>query len=72
MQIQPIQTEAEYDVAVARITELMGAEVGTVASGELDALVTIVDAYESEHFPMNEPDPEMLRRFEMEQQGISE
>jgi HTH-type transcriptional regulator/antitoxin HigA len=72
MQIQPIRTEAEYDAAVARITELMGAKPGTEASGELQALVTIVDAHESEHFPMNEPDPETLRRFQLEQQGISE
>jgi HTH-type transcriptional regulator/antitoxin HigA len=72
MQIQVIQTEAEYDATVSRITELMGAAPGTEASDELKALVTIVDAYESEHFPMNEPDSETLRRFEMEQQGISE
>jgi HTH-type transcriptional regulator/antitoxin HigA len=72
MQIQPIQTEAEYDAAVARITERMGARLGTEASDELEALVTIVDAYETEHFPMNEPDPETLRRFLLEQQEISE
>jgi antitoxin component HigA of HigAB toxin-antitoxin module len=47
MQIQPIRSDVEYDVAIARITELMGATPGSEASGELDALVTIVDAYES-------------------------
>jgi HTH-type transcriptional regulator/antitoxin HigA len=72
MQIQPIRTEAENDAAVARITELMGARLGTEASDELEALITIVDAYETEHFPMDEPDPETLRRFEMEQQGNPE
>jgi HTH-type transcriptional regulator/antitoxin HigA len=72
MQIQLIRNEAEYDATVARITKLMGAAPGTDVSDELEALVTIVDAYESEHFPMNEPDPETLRRFEMEQQGGSE
>jgi HTH-type transcriptional regulator/antitoxin HigA len=72
MQIQSIRTEAEYGAAVARITELMGSAPVTEASDELEALVTIVDAYEFEHFPINEPDPETLRRFEMEQQGIFE
>jgi HTH-type transcriptional regulator/antitoxin HigA len=72
MQIQPIRSEVEYDVAVARITELMGAAPGTEASEELKVLVTIVDAYESEHFPINEPDLETLRRFEMNCHGISE
>jgi HTH-type transcriptional regulator/antitoxin HigA len=72
MQIQVIQTEAMYDAAVSRITELIGAAPESEASDELEALVTIVDAYKSKHFPMNEPDPETLRRFEMEQQEISE
>ena len=71
MQIQPIRSEVEYDMAVARITELIGSASGTEASDELKALVTIVDAYESEHFPMNEPDPDTLRQFEIEQQGFS-
>jgi len=72
MQAQSIQTEAEYDMAIAGITELIGARLGTRASLELETLVVIVDAYESEKFPMHEPDSEALQRFETEHQGISE
>ena len=70
MQIQPVRTEAEYDAAVARIAQLMGAEPGTAASDELDVLATLVEAYESKHFPIDTPDPIAIIKFQMEQQGL--
>ena len=39
MRIQPVRTEAEHDAAVARITQLLGAELGTAASDELEVLL---------------------------------
>jgi HTH-type transcriptional regulator/antitoxin HigA len=71
MQIQPVRTEAEHDAAVARITELLGAEPGTEASDVLDVLVTLVDAYEATHFPMETPDPVTIIKFQLEQQGLT-
>jgi HTH-type transcriptional regulator/antitoxin HigA len=49
----------------------MGAALGTEASDELEVLVTLVDAYEAKHFPMNTPDPVTVIKFQMEQQGLS-
>jgi HTH-type transcriptional regulator/antitoxin HigA len=66
MQFQSIQTEAEYDAAVARVTDLMGSEPGTAEGTELDELVELVVAYEEEHFPIDEPDPETLRLCALE------
>lgn len=71
MRIQPVRTEAEHDAAVARITQLMGAEPGTEASDELEVLITLVDAYETKHFPMDTPDPVTIIKFQMEQQGLT-
>ena len=71
MRIQPVRTEAEYDAAVARITQLMGAEPGSAKGDELEVLVTLVDAYETKHFLMNTPDPLTIIRFQMEQQGLT-
>jgi HTH-type transcriptional regulator/antitoxin HigA len=71
MRIQPVRTEAEHDAAVARITQLMGAELGTAASDELEVLVTLVDAYETKHFPMDTTDPVTIIKFQMEQQGLT-
>jgi HTH-type transcriptional regulator/antitoxin HigA len=71
MPIHPVRTEAEHDAAIARITKLMGAELGTEASDELEVLVTLVDAYEAKHFPIETPDPVTVIKFRMEQQGLS-
>jgi HTH-type transcriptional regulator/antitoxin HigA len=56
---------------VARITQLMGAEPSSAASDELEVLATLVDAYETKHFPMNTPDPLTVIKYQMEQQGLT-
>ena len=50
--IRPVRTEADYETAIARIDELMGAEPGTPDGRELDVLIDLVDLYESRHEPM--------------------
>jgi HTH-type transcriptional regulator/antitoxin HigA len=55
--IRPIRTEQDHDEALKRIDKLMSAEYGTPEGDELDMLVTLVDAYETKHFPMDAPDP---------------
>jgi HTH-type transcriptional regulator/antitoxin HigA len=50
---------------------LWGAKSGTPAADRLDILATLVDAYESQHFPMDPPDPIEAIKFRMEQQGLS-
>jgi HTH-type transcriptional regulator/antitoxin HigA len=71
MRIQPIRTEAAHEAAVARIRELMGSERGSEGSDELEILVTLVDVYEAMHFPISQPDPVTVIKFQMEQQGLS-
>jgi HTH-type transcriptional regulator / antitoxin HigA len=71
MRIQPVRTEAEHDAALARIAQLMGAQPGPEAGDELEILVTLVDAYEGKHFPIDTPDPVTVIKFQMEQQGLS-
>ncbi len=71
MQIRPIRTEQDHDAALARIDELMGAKAGSAEGDELDVLVTLVCAYEEQHFPMDAPDPLTAIQFEMEQQGLT-
>ncbi len=45
-------TETEYKLALARIEELMDAEDDTLEGDELERLVTLVEAYEDEHYPI--------------------
>lgn len=46
MKIKPIQTQADCDAALRRIETLWGAGAGTPEGDELDALATLVEAYE--------------------------
>jgi len=71
MRIRPIRTDADHEAALARIEQLMGSKPGTDASDELEILLTLVDAYESKHFPMDTPDPIAIIKFQMEQQLLT-
>ncbi len=69
--LKPIRTKADYEVSLAEIERLWGARRGTRRGDRLDILATLIDAYESEHYPMDPPDPIEAIKFRMEQQGLS-
>jgi HTH-type transcriptional regulator/antitoxin HigA len=71
MRIQPIRTEADHDAVIERIAQLMGAKPGSAASDELEVLATLVDVYESRHFPIDTPDPITIIEFQMEQRNMT-
>jgi HTH-type transcriptional regulator/antitoxin HigA len=52
MNIRPIKSEADYNAALAEIDRLWGAEPNTDEGDKLDVLLTLVDAYEQEHYRM--------------------
>ncbi len=63
--IQPITAKADYDVALARVSDLMDAlsspqgqieDVNHPARVELDALVDLIEVYENEHYPIEHQD----------------
>jgi HTH-type transcriptional regulator/antitoxin HigA len=70
MQIKPIRTEHDYELALREVERLMDAKAGTAEEDRLDVLATLVDAYESKHFPIDPPDPIEAIRFRLEQQGL--
>jgi len=70
MEIKPVKTEADYDRALARIDALMGASPGSAESDELEILVTLVEAYEGEHWPIDLPDPLAAISHVMEARGL--
>ena len=71
MDIKPIKTKKDYEAALRRIEGLMGAKKGSAEGDQLDVLVTLVEAYEARHFPLDLPDPVAAIRFVMEQRGLS-
>ncbi len=71
MDIRPIKTEADYEAALHEIETLMRAEADTPAGDRLDVLVTLVEAYEAKHFPLDLPDPVEAIKFTMEQKNLT-
>ena len=71
MDIKPIKTDADYRAALKEIETLMMAEPDTPEGEKLDVLVTLVEAYEQKHYPLDLPDPVEAIKFEMEQKGLT-
>jgi HTH-type transcriptional regulator / antitoxin HigA len=71
MEIKPIKTKADYRAALKEVEGLMAARSGTRDGERLDVLVTLIEAYERRHFPMELPDPIEAIRFSMEQKGLT-
>ena len=70
-EIKQVRTEAEYDVALARISELLGCEPYSPEDEELDRISDLVIQYEDEHYPMEEPDPASALEFLLDQRMVS-
>lgn len=69
--VKPIRSEADYEVALAEVARLWGAKSGTPRGDRLDVLATLIDSYESEHYPIDPPDPIEAIKFRMEQQNLT-
>ena len=66
IQIHPIRTEKDHELAVARIGVLINAAPGSAEGDELDVLATLVDAYEAKQHAIDAPDPVHAIQFRME------
>ncbi len=71
MDIKPIKTDRDYRTALKQIENLMTAKADTAEGDRLDVLVTLVEAYERLHFPMDLPDAVDAIKFKMEQSALS-
>jgi HTH-type transcriptional regulator/antitoxin HigA len=69
MQVKPIRNKQDHDDALRRIEKLWGATQGTEDGDLLDVLVTLVEVYEREYFPIDLPDPIEAIKFRLEQKG---
>src|ERR1700694_2154572 len=70
-EVRPIRTKRDYEVSLKEVERLWGAKAGTRDGDRLDVLATLIDAYETEHYPMDPPDPIEAIKFRMEQQGLT-
>jgi HTH-type transcriptional regulator/antitoxin HigA len=69
MNLKPIKTEQDYEEALKAIERLWGASEGTPKGDLLDVLITLAEAYERTHYPIDAPDPLDAIRFRLDQEG---
>lgn len=55
MEITAIENETDYQRALKEIEGLMAARRNTPEGDRLDVLVTLVEAWEAEHCPFDQP-----------------
>ncbi len=70
MKIRPIKNEADYEMALAYVDKLWGAKKGTSAGDELEVWVTLIEAYENTHYPIDAPDPVSAIEYYMEERNL--
>ena len=71
MDIAPIKTRRDYKRALKEIEGLMDAKRGTPQGDRLDVLVTLVEAWEAKHFPLDLPDAVEAIKYHMDQRGLA-
>ena len=73
MNIHPIRTGTDYRAALRELSAYFDNEPvpGSEDGDRFEILATLVEAYESKHFPIEAPDPIEAIRFRMEQGGLT-
>ena len=73
MNIHPIRTKADYKRALRELSAYFDnePEPGSDDGDRFEILATLVEAYESKHFPIEAPDPIEAIRFRMEHGGLT-
>jgi HTH-type transcriptional regulator / antitoxin HigA len=71
MDIAPLKTKQDYRRALKEIEGLMRAKRNTPEGDRLDVLVTLVEAWEQRHYPLDLPDPIEAIKYHMEQNGLA-
>ena len=69
--IRPIRSKSDYRAALAETQRLWDADPGTADGDRVDVLTTLVEAYESEHFPIEAPDPIAAILFMLQQKEMT-
>jgi HTH-type transcriptional regulator / antitoxin HigA len=72
MNIKPIKNDDDLREAFKRLEPLYQAQEGTSEADEMEIIVTLIEAYESKHYPICTADPIEAIKFRMEQQGLTQ
>jgi len=70
MNIHPIKTKADYEAALTEVELLFNAKPNTPKGEHLDILITLIQAYEENHYLIAAPDPIDAIQYYMESCGL--
>ena len=71
MELRPIQSKREHQAALKEAEALWNAPEGTPEADRLEVLTLLIEAYEREHFPIEDPDPIDFLKHIMEARGLA-
>jgi len=57
MNIKPIKTEKDYQLALKRLEVIFDAKVNTKEGDEAEVLSLLIENYENSFYPIETPDP---------------
>ena len=67
-----ITTEKEYEDSLARLSKIFKADTDSAEGMEAELLVTLIEKYEKEHYPIALPDPIEAIKETMERKGLKD
>ena len=71
MQHRPIRTQREHQAALKVAEALWNAPEGSPKADRLEVITLLIEAYEREHYPINDPDPIDFLHHVMEARGLA-
>src|SRR5210317_181921 len=72
MDIKPIRTESDYQIALDRMEVIFDAPTGTSESDEADILGILIDEFEKQNYPIESPDPIEAIKIRMEEMQLKQ
>ncbi len=72
MNINPIKTKEDYQLALKRLEVIFDTRAGTRESDEADILGLMIDEYEKKHYPIEAPDPIEAIKIRMEEMQLKQ
>lgn len=70
MDIAPIDSQRDYRRTLKEIEKLMTAKRNKPEGDRLDVLVTLLEAWQRKHLPLDFPDPVEAIKYHMDQNGL--
>jgi HTH-type transcriptional regulator / antitoxin HigA len=71
MELRPIRSKREHHAALKEAEALWNAPEGSPEADRLEVLMLLIEAYEREHFPIEDPDPIDFLQHVMESRDLA-